>query len=71
MAVFRIEKTRDYTVILQVCGVRSFFSDKYDITTPRYKYLTDADKKNTFDVERYMKRKSPYHRSKCTSTVKK
>lgn len=46
--------------ILQVRGVRPFFSDKYDITKhPRYKYLADADKKNTFDVERYMKRKSP------------
>ena len=44
--------------ILQLRGVRPFFSDKYDITKhPRYKYLSDADKKNTFDVERYMKRK--------------
>lgn len=46
--------------ILQMRGVRPFFSDKYDITKhPRYKYLADADKKNTFDAERYMKRKSP------------
>nr|WP_101773796.1 type IV secretory system conjugative DNA transfer family protein [Peptostreptococcus faecalis] len=44
--------------ILQVRGVRPFFSDKYDITKhPNYKYLADADKKNIFDVERYMKRK--------------
>jgi len=44
--------------ILQVRGVRPFFSDKYDITNhPNYKYLADADKKNEFDVERYMKRK--------------
>ena len=44
--------------ILQLRGVRPFFSDKYDITKhPRYKYLSDADKKNTFDVERYMKRR--------------
>ncbi len=43
--------------ILQVRGVRPFFSDKYDITRhPRYKYLADADEKNTFDIERYMKR---------------
>ncbi|WP_125143696.1 VirD4-like conjugal transfer protein, CD1115 family [Clostridium transplantifaecale] len=43
--------------ILQLRGVRPFFSEKYDITKhPRYKYLADADKKNTFDVERYMKR---------------
>ena len=44
--------------ILQLRGVRPFFSDKFDITKhPRYRYLADADKKNTFDVERYMKRK--------------
>ena len=43
---------------MQLRGVRPFFSDKYDITKhPNYKYLADADKKNTFDVERYMKKK--------------
>ena len=41
--------------ILQVRGVRPFFSEKYDITRhPRYKYLSDADKQNTFDVDRYL-----------------
>lgn len=41
--------------ILQVRGVRPFFSEKYDITRhPRYKYLSDADKKNHFDVDRYL-----------------
>ena len=41
--------------ILQVRGVRPFFSEKFDITKhPRYKYLSDADKKNTFDVDRYL-----------------
>lgn len=44
--------------ILQVRGVRPFLSDKYDIIKhPNYKYLADADKKNEFDIERYMKRK--------------
>ena len=44
--------------ILQLRGVRPFFSDKFDITKhPRYRYLSDADKKNIFDVERYMKRR--------------
>ena len=44
--------------ILQLRGVRPFFSDKYDITKhPRYQYLSDADKRNVFDVERYMKRR--------------
>ena len=32
---------------------RMFFSDKYDITKhPNYKYLSDYDKKNTFDMEK-------------------
>ena len=44
--------------ILQLRGVRPFFSDKFDITKhPRYQYLSDADKKNVFDIERYMKRR--------------
>ena len=39
-------------------GVRFSAISKFDITKhPRYKYLSDADKKNVFDVERYMKRK--------------
>lgn len=42
--------------ILQIRGVRPFFSDKYDITKhPNYKYLSDYDKKNSFDSERYIK----------------
>ncbi len=46
--------------ILQLRGVRPFFSDKYDITKhPNYKYLSDFDKKNAFDVERYMKKRPP------------
>ena len=41
--------------ILQVRGVRPFFSEKYDITThPMYKSLSDYDEKNTFNVERYV-----------------
>ena len=44
--------------ILQVRGVRPFFSEKFDITKhPRYKYLSDYDKKNAFDVESYLKRR--------------
>ena len=46
--------------ILQLRGVRPFFSDKYDITKhPRYKYLSDYDKKNAFDIENYRKRRPP------------
>lgn len=43
--------------ILQVRGVRPFFSERFDITKhPRYKYLSDYDKKNAFVVESYLKR---------------
>ena len=42
--------------ILQLRGVRSFLSDKYDITQhPNYKYTADADPKNAFDIEGYLK----------------
>ena len=38
--------------ILQLRGVRPFFSSKYDLTKhPNYKYTADYDKKLTFDVE--------------------
>lgn len=41
--------------ILQLRGVRPFLSDKYDITKhPNYKYLSDSDKRNTFDIERFL-----------------
>ena len=44
--------------ILQLRGVRPFLSDKYDITRhPNYKYLADYDKKNTFDIERFLSAK--------------
>ena len=43
--------------ILQVRGVRPFLSDKYDITRhPNYKYLSDADPRNAFDIEKYLNR---------------
>ena len=42
--------------IFQLRGVRPFFSDKYDITKHKnYRLLEDYDKKNRFDVERYVK----------------
>ena len=41
--------------ILQLRGVRPFFSDKYDITKhPNYKYLSDADPRNAFDIEKFL-----------------
>ena len=43
--------------IFMLRGVRPFFSDKYDLTKhPNYKYTADADPKNVFDMERYMKK---------------
>ncbi|MCE4768646.1 type IV secretory system conjugative DNA transfer family protein [Clostridioides difficile] len=46
--------------ILQVRGVRPFFSDKFDITKhPQYRYLSDADPKNAFDMEKHIKRRPP------------
>ena len=44
--------------ILQLRGVRPFFSDKFDITRhKRYPELSDYDAKNAFDVEAYMRRR--------------
>lgn len=41
--------------ILQLRGVRPFLSDKYDITKhPHYKYLSDANPKNAFNIERFL-----------------
>lgn len=41
--------------VLQLRGVHPFFSDKYDITKhPNYKYLSDADPRNAFDIEKYL-----------------
>ena len=41
--------------ILQLRGVRPFLTDKYDITRhPNYKYLSDANPRNAFDIEKYL-----------------
>ena len=41
--------------ILQLRGVRPFLSDKFDITKhPFYRYLSDYDPKNAFDIEKYL-----------------
>ena len=41
--------------ILQLRGVRPFFSDKFDIMKhPNYRYLADYNQKNTFDVDKYL-----------------
>lgn len=44
--------------VLQLRGVRPFLSKKYDITKHRlYKHLSDYDKRNTFDIEKYLSTK--------------
>ena len=41
--------------ILQLRGVRPFLSNKFDITQHRnYKYLSDANPKNEFDIEKFL-----------------
>ena len=48
--------------ILQLRGVRPFLSDKYDLTQhPNYKFTSDYDPKNTFDIEKYLNRKTKIH----------
>ena len=48
--------------ILQLRGVRPFLSDKYDLTQhPNYKLTSDYDPTNTFDIEKYLKRKTKIH----------
>ena len=44
--------------ILQLRGVRPFMSDKYDLTQhPNYKYTSDYDKKNEFNIEQFLSRR--------------
>lgn len=41
--------------ILQLRGVRPFFSDKFDITQhPNYRFTSDADPRNAFNIEKYL-----------------
>ena len=48
--------------ILQLRGVRPFLSNKYDLTKhPNYRYTAGADKKNTFDIEQFLKHELKLH----------
>ena len=48
--------------IVQIRGVRPFLSDKYDLTKhPEYYLTADADKKNWFDVEKFLSSKLKLH----------
>ena len=45
--------------IMRLRGVRPFFSDKFDITKHRqYHLLSDYDRKNEFDIEKYVRRQN-------------
>ncbi len=44
--------------ILQLRGLRPFFSPKYDLKQhPNYRYTAEADKRNSFDLSRLIKRR--------------
>ena len=48
--------------IVQVRGVRPFFSNKYDLTQhPNYRMTADYDKKNWFDIEKFLSHKLVLH----------
>lgn len=56
--------------IFMLRGVRPFLSDKYDLTRhPNYRYTADADPKNVFDMERYMKKQRAVVKSTDTFDV--
>ena len=43
--------------VIEVQKILPFLSEKYDLTKhPNYRYTADADPKNVFDMERYMKK---------------
>lgn len=57
--------------IFQLRGVRSFLSDKFDITKHKnYKFLENYDKKNIFNIEDYIKRKGNAKLNKNTSIIR-
>lgn len=57
--------------IVQVRGVRPFFSDKYDLTQhPNYHLTSDYDKKNWFDVEKYLKQRLVLHPDDTYQVIK-
>lgn len=55
--------------IMQLRGVRPFFSDKFDITKhKRYKELSDFDEANLFDVEAFLSTKLKMKKSQIVET---
>ncbi len=55
-SVFELNVMPRNKCIVQLSGVPPFYSDKYDTSKhPRYKYLSDYDKRNLFDFKTYKK----------------
>lgn len=57
--------------IVQVRGVRPFFSDKYDLTQhPNYRLTADYDKKNWFNIEKFLSHKLVLHADDRYTVIK-
>lgn len=64
MTAGEIQKMDGGKCILQIRGVKPFFSNKYDITRhTNYRYLLDSDKSNLFDIEKFVNRKMSVRKS--------
>lgn len=56
--------------ILQLRGVRPFLSYKYDITQhPNYRYTADYDRRNTFNIEKFLDRRAKLKKSDSFTVV--
>ena len=69
MTAGEIQKMDGAKCILQIRGVKPFYSNKYDITRHKnYKYLLDYDKSNLFNIEKFVNRKLPVRKSTVAET---
>lgn len=69
MTTGEIQKMDGEKCILQIRGVKSFFSNKFDITRhANYKLLLDSDKSNFFNIEKFVKRKMSVKKSTIADT---
>lgn len=69
MTAGEIQKMDGAKCILQIRGVKPFFSDKFDITRhTNYGLLLDSDKKNFFNIEKFVKRKMTVKKSTVAET---
>lgn len=69
MTVGEIQKMDGGKCILQIRGVKPFFSNKYDITAhPNYGLLLDSDSNNLFDIEKFVNRKMSVKKSTVADT---